>query len=130
MIEAGIFSLLSMEPSITALVADRVYPVILPTDGTFPAITYQLVGGTSTPTLTTTGLQKVRLQIDCWAIDGYLTAATVRAAVTKFLANRVATLSDGTIATFILIQPLDFYSGGGEMFRCGLEMYCIFNFIS
>jgi hypothetical protein len=130
MIETGIYSLLTGEPTISALVSDRVYPVILPTDGTFPTITYQIVGGTSRPTLTTTGLQKVRLQIDCWATDAYLTAAIVRAAVTKFLAGRGCTLSDGNWASFQLISPVDFYSGGDEAFRCGVEFYVFFTFVN
>jgi Protein of unknown function (DUF3168) len=125
MIEAGLFALLSTEPSISELVADRVYPVILPTDGTFPAITYQIAGGTSKPTLTTTGLQKIRLQLDCWATDAYLTAATVRAAVTKFLAGRACALSDGAWVSFQLIGPLDFYSGGDEAFRASVEFYVL-----
>lgn len=129
MIETGIFNLLSNEPSITDLVGTRIYPLLLPTNGTFPAVTYQIVGGNSTPTLDTTGSQKIRLQIDCWS-DTYLSAATVRAAVTRFLTNQVATLSDGTFASFLLISPIDFYASGDELFRCGVEFYAIFNFPS
>jgi hypothetical protein len=123
MIETGLYALLSTEPSITALVGTRVYPLILPTDGTFPAITYQIVGGQSFPTLTTTGLQKIRLQVDCWATDAYLTAASVRVVVTKFLAGRSCQFADGTRASFQLIGPIDFYSSGDEAYRCGVEVY-------
>jgi len=128
MIENGLFNLLSNEPTISALVSDRIYPVLIPENPTMPLITYQIVGGTSKSTLDGTGTQKLRIQIDAWATDAYITAATIRAAVTKFLANQVVTLSDGTFATFILISPIDFYSGGDEAFRAMVEVYCIFNF--
>jgi hypothetical protein len=126
MIETGLYTLLSTEPLITSLVGTRVYPVMLPTDGAFPAITYQIVGGQSFPTLTTTGLQKLRIQFDCWATDAYLTAAELRAAVTTFLAGRSCQLANGTRAAFQLISPTDFFSNGDEAFRCSVELYCLF----
>lgn len=127
MIEEGIYSLLSTETSITALVVDRVYPVIMPTGSLYPCLTYSLVGGQSKQTLTTSGAQKRRLQIDCWAKD-YLTAALIRETIADFLNGYRGTLSDGTYLQNVeYIQPLDFYSGGDELFRCGLEMYLYFN---
>lgn len=128
MLETSLFTLLSGEPSISALVSDRIYPVLIPENPTMPCITWQIVGGMSKPTLDTTGSQKVRIQIDCWATDKYLTAATIRAAITQFLTNRIAKLSDASLATFLLIQPLDFYAGGDEAFRCGVEFYANLNF--
>jgi hypothetical protein len=130
MIETGIFSLLSMEPTISALVADRVYPVILPTEASMPAVTYQIVGGSSQPTLTEPGVQRVRLQVDCWASDAYLTAAAVRAALTMFLANKGGVqLVDGTFLQGVqYISPLDFYASGDELFRCGAEFYLFYYF--
>jgi hypothetical protein len=125
----GLFQLLSTEPTISALVADRVYPVVLPTEPTLPCITYQIVGGSSEPTLTDTGLQKVRLQIDCWGL-AYPDADAVRAAVVKFLANKAATtLSDGTYLQGVTyISPLDFYASGDELFRLGAEFYLFYYF--
>jgi hypothetical protein len=123
----GLYDLLKNEPTIAALVTDRVYPVILPTEPVMPCITYQIVGGSSQPTLTDAGLQKVRLQIDCWGL-AYPDADAVRTAVVKFLSNKTAiTLSDGTFLQGVqYISPLDFYASGDELFRCGAEFYLHF----
>jgi hypothetical protein len=127
MIEAGFITLLLNEPSISALVGANIKPLILPTNSPIPAITYQIVGGQSTPTLTTIGLQKIRVQLDCWG-ESYLHAATVRSALIKFLNLRSAALSDGTyLQSAQLIQPLDFFDEGGELYRCGCEFYLYFN---
>ncbi len=132
MIGPGLFTLLSTEPTISNLVADRIYPLLLPTGSatdqadsvTMPAVTYQIVGGSSQPTLTERGFQKVRVQLDCWGSD-YLSADLVRDAVTTFLSGKRFTLADGTLVSFQYINPIDFYASGDELFRCGVEFYAM-----
>lgn len=128
MIEVGLFTLLSHDPGISGLVASRVYPVILPPGATMPAITYQVVSGQTKPGLTTRGMQRWRLQVDCWG-ESYLDAATARKAVVKLLDMHNVTLSDGTrLQAAIFIQPIDFYAGENELYRCGAEFYLYFHF--
>lgn len=127
MIEAGLLTLLLDEPSINSLVADRITPVLLPEASPMPALTIQSPFGTSTPTLTTTGTQKWRIQFDAWG-DTYLDACNVRDAVMLFLANRKVTLANGVTIAFILIGPNGIpYAGQNELFRCSLDFYCVFN---
>lgn len=122
MFDESLFTLLSQESTINALVADRIYPVILPTDATYPAITWTIVSGSSRPTLTGTGMFRWTLQFDCWADDAYLTAAKARAALSKFLSNNIVTLSDGQTVTFIYRQPLNLYNSGAELYRAACEI--------
>jgi hypothetical protein len=127
MIEQGLISLLLNEPSINSLVSTRITPVLLPTAQPMPAITITVIVGTSTPTLTSSGLQKWRIQFDCWG-DTYLDATTVRDALIPFLANKQFTFDNGVTATFILIGPNGIpYSGGDELFRASFDMYALFN---
>lgn len=128
MIEAGIDNLLRTNDAINALIAQRVYPLKLGENQTYPAMTYQFVGGSQERGLNTIGLQKRRLQIDCFAGD-YPTAAALRQAVIDELNGYCGALSDGTFLKLMdLIQPLDFYDEVTTSFRCGIEFYLYFTF--
>ena len=72
--EAALYTLLSTDASVTAVIGSgasaRAYPLLLPQNGTLPAVTYQRV---STPRILTASLGgqnarvKCRMQMDCWA---------------------------------------------------------------
>lgn len=128
MIEAGLFTLFSQDAGVSAVVGDRIYPMLLPTSVRMPAITWQIVAGQTKPGLKTRGMQRWRLQVDCWG-KTYLDAANARKAVIKLLDLHNAQLSDGTyLQAAVFIQPIDFYSGGDELFRLGAEFYLYFHF--
>ena len=129
MIQAGIFSLLSQNTSISALIGSRIYPVLLPEDSTLPAMTYHVIGGASMPTLSTSGMQRMRMQFDCWG-QTYDDAATLRSTLISALNGYQGTLSDGTNLQFAqLIGPgTDFFEDAPRQFRCMCEFYLFFNF--
>lgn len=128
MISRGLFSLLSAEPTIAAAAPGGVYPLLLPKGGVTPAMTYQVVGGTSAATLTSSGLQKVRVQFDCFA-QSYDAAAFLRDTLIRFLNRYAGTLSDGTqLQDVQLIQSADFYDQDALQPRCMCEFYLFFNF--
>lgn len=53
---------------VTALVASRIYPVVLPQEPTYPAITFSLVSSQRIEgTWTNPGMARARFQITCWA---------------------------------------------------------------
>ena len=67
MIEEDLYTYLTSDPTISGYVSTRIYPVKMPQNVTYPAITYQLIG--STRTLTQDGavsLVEGRYQIDSW----------------------------------------------------------------
>lgn len=130
MIDAGLWHLLSTTAAITAICKTRIYPIILPPDPTWPAMTYQIIAATPEPTLDTAGFQRWRLQFDCWA-NTYADAASLRAALIRTLNGYQGTLSDGTLlqdAEFI--QVTDFFADDARVYRCMVEFYLYFTFSS
>lgn len=127
MISEGIFSLLSTDAGVSALVGTRVYPVRLPTNPTYPCVRYLIVGGSSDPTFKTSGLQRIRLQVDGFGAT-HKSADAVRDAVTALLDGYVGTLSDGTyVQNITQIQPLDYDDPDALAFRCMVEFYVLFD---
>jgi hypothetical protein len=130
MIDAGIFTLLSTTAAITSICQTRIYPVILPTGPTLPALTYQLIAAKTNPTFETSGMQRWRIQFDCWA-ETYADAAGLRKALIQTLNGYQGTLSDGTVLQNADLQQIvDFFEDNARVFRCMVELYMYFNFSS
>lgn len=129
MLEAGIYLLLTTEPSIAVSVGDRVSAVL--TDSKcLPAITFHVVGGSSDPTFETSGLQRLRIQFDVFG-KGYLEAAKIRDDLRKFLNGYRGVTPDGTFVSNVdLIQHIDFFEDGARDFRCSSEYYFYFTYSS
>jgi len=73
--------LLTADAGITALVGTRIYPQLLPQAPMFPAISYQVVSGFRETAMDgPAGVNRARLQFDCWA-STYLQAEAVANAV-------------------------------------------------
>lgn len=127
MIEQGIYSLLRNDAGVAALAGTRVFPVLLPESPTLPALTYQVVGGSSDQTFETSGYQRLRVQLDCWG-ESYADAVTLRAAVSKAVDGYQGPLSDGT---FLLdaqtLQTADFFEQEARQYRAMLEVYLYFD---
>ena len=128
MIEVGFYNLLAADSSIAALCGNRIYPVQLPEGSALPAITYLYPGGSSQPTLNTTGYQRQRLEINCWGAT-YPDAVTLRGTVRTALEGTRAVLSDGTdLQDIEFIQPIDFpFETDAREYRCAIEFYLHFN---
>jgi Protein of unknown function (DUF3168) len=126
-----IFALLTSSDAVNTLCPGSVHPMQLPENPTLPAATYQVVGGSSRPTLDTSGMQKLRLQVDCVG-KSYLDADKLRWALVNFLNGLSGTLIDGTVLQLAqFIQPIDFaYWDDSRQFRCAAEFYFYYNFTS
>jgi Protein of unknown function (DUF3168) len=117
MLEQNIASVLTAQAAITSLAATRVYPIVLPTDPDLPALTYQIVGGSSNPTLSSAGMQKIRLQIDCWG-DSYGDAVTLRDAVATSLSG----YQDANVQ-FLFLSKHDDFDHELLQYRAIIEFY-------
>ena len=129
-LKAGIFSLLTTDPNIGPLVGTRVYPILLPENATLPAIRYQFVGGSSDPTFETSGMQKVRVQFDCFGADPD-SADVLRTTLIKALNGYRGQLVDGTFlqnADLINALGIDFFDNDARQDRCMSEFYLWFDF--
>lgn len=81
MIDDGIRQLLVTTPAITALIGTRMYPLVLPPQCVFPAVTYRLVSDIEENTLADGAVSsKARLQLDIYA-DNLLASKTVAKAI-------------------------------------------------
>jgi Protein of unknown function (DUF3168) len=121
MIEKLLYALLSSTPSIAAITGPRIYPLVLPTDPTLPAISYSFIAGTSSPTLTTKGYKRYRIEINCWGTT-YASAVALRSAVKDALDG----YHDGDMSVF-LISPRDFFDDVLLQYRAMAEFYVLTN---
>lgn len=72
MIDVSVYSALATYAGVTAIVGERIYPVVLPQGGTFPAISYQRID--TDPVNDFDGwdtLDNLLMQIECWS-EGHL----------------------------------------------------------
>jgi hypothetical protein len=121
-IETDFYSILSTAPGVTAICDSRIYPVRLPTEAIMPAIHYAFVGGSSKPTFDTPGIQKYRVEVNCWGTQ-YLDAIALRHAVIAAL-NRFS--ANGVLIQFI--QSVDFDDHETLQSRALAEFYVWANF--
>lgn len=130
MLSVGLYALLAGESTITDIVADRIEPIELSIGQTMPALTYKFVGGSSSPTFATSGMQKMRTEFSCYA-SSQLQADTLREAIRKFLNGFSGELSDGTfLQNADLVQSVDFFDDDARQYRCAIEFYLWFDFSS
>lgn len=87
-LEAAIYSILSTDLNIIALVGTRIYPLILPQDAILPAITYARVSTErESAFVTDPGLSTARIQVDIWAtsaLNGMAISEKVRVALHRY----------------------------------------------
>lgn len=78
MIEQLIYTELSTDAGLMAIIGSRVYPVVLPQAATFPALTYQVVSDVPEADMDEgdSVLRNLRVQINCWS-EGYAECKTL-----------------------------------------------------
>ena len=84
-ISDALYNYLSNYAGLTALVSTRIYPLVLPQDGTLPAVAYQKVSAIRTHTMgNDPGVARPRYQFTCWGetpTEAKEVAAQIRAAL-------------------------------------------------
>ena len=129
-IEAAIYSLISGDPTIAALVVDRVYPVFVPSGTIGAAVTYQTVDGDDEYTCEgPVGLPEDRVQITAWsaeAKDGgtHVQMLALFAALKDLFDGYVGSAGGVTIAGCYIVDKDDVLSGDkeGSDYRWGKRM--------
>lgn len=126
-VKAGLYSLVTGNASIGAMIGTNMFPVVLPENTPLPAIRYTVVSGTSGATFDASGgPQCLRMQFDCFANDAD-TADALRNALTDLLDGFNGTLSEGTYVTIFSCMQIDFFDSDPRQFRCAQEFYINFN---
>jgi hypothetical protein len=117
MIELTVPALLRASAAVTAFTGARIYPLVLPNDVTLPAIHYSVIGGSASPTFTSAGSQKLRIEVNCWG-GTYGDAVNRRTAVIATL-NRYA---DG-LTNILYLSSQDLFDDELLQYRAIAEFY-------
>ena len=103
------------DAGLSALVANKVFALVIPQGTKLPCITFQRIGGMPANTLSGhSGLEEIDLQIDVWARD-YDEAKAIAKAV------RAAMPPSGPRFSAHLIEDQDLYEDGTNYFRVNME---------
>lgn len=128
-LEEGLYSRLSSTAALTALVGKRIYPVVLPPNVVYPAVTYQRISGPRVHTMgNDPGLAYPRFQISCWHRDisdpqkGYGQVKAVAEQVRLALQNQKnTTWGSVTIQAVLFDDDTDIYDPGAQTYQVALD---------
>lgn len=111
-VESDLYTLLKDDAAVAALVSNRIFPLLMPQNPAFPAITYHRVSG---PRVHShggpSGLASPRFQVSCWA-KSY--------AAVRDLAEKVRLALDGRMGA-LLQNELHTYEPDTETFHAPLD---------
>lgn len=117
--EIKLVETLKSASSVTGIVSNRIYPVLIPQGATLPAITYQRVSGWHEHTLQGyTGMENPQIQVDCWS-NSYSTAKGLGLAV------RDAVFASTRFSSVLVSEDDIFYES--ELIHCVSMDFSIWN---
>lgn len=91
----------------------RVYPLLLPQDATFPAVTYQQISRTQEHAYgVEAGVLSVRVQVDSWA-ESYAAARSLADEVAAALSRYNGTINGVTVRDIVLDNERELYEETG-----------------
>jgi hypothetical protein len=124
MLEEGISLRLQTFNETQAIVGDRVFPLVLPSEEDLPALVFQ--GISVSPVLGVSGqnaLTKRRLQVDCYGKQ-YADVKTLERAVNHALVNFQGALADGDVTyvdSIYLNNAVDLFESDANQYRVMLD---------
>ena len=117
MIEHFIYSLLSNDAGVSALVSARIYPLIMPQNSTFPCVTYTVNIDSEDKTFDGQGtFSQASVEVDCWS-DTHADMLTLGDAVKTALKNYSGTLSGVTADAIHVDSVVTVYEDLSEKYR-------------
>ena len=129
MIEQGIEKRLLADAAVSALIGTRMYPLVLPEQCSYPALTYQLISSPETYTNDgPLGEVRARIQIDAWG-KRYAQVKAVSKAVRASLNGFVGTLTDPDETEVLEIEcddASDGFDAPGSLYRCQSDWIVIY----
>lgn len=116
MIEEAIYAHLSTSTALTAIVSNRIYPIMMPQEPTIPAVTYQRVSNVHINAISgACGLDNIRIQIDCWTTS-YSAAKTLGDVLRKAMASAPFTA--------LQLSDEDIYDPDTEIYSVSMDYSC------
>lgn len=123
-IEEAIYSYLSGHAGLTALVSNRIYPLVMPQNTILPAVTFSKVSGPRVHAMQKdTGMAYPRFQVSCWG-STYKQAKEVAAQVRAALQDYKGTMggAGGVVVGGVFIQDEnDLYEPGTQVYHVALD---------
>lgn len=117
MIEHVIYSLLSNSVPVSALVSSRIYPIMLPQNAAYPAISYQVSEDGAESSYDGQGtFQRVSVEIDAWS-DTHAGMLTLADEITNTLKNYSGTNSGVVIDKITIDSAVSVFETEIEKFR-------------
>lgn len=124
-ISSGIYAYLSAQSAITALTGTRIYPIILPQDPTYPAITYSIDNIRDTFTLTNgqTNFVGADIQIDAWATT-QKGAEDLAALINTAMRNLKGSMAGVSVHAIYRDSQIDIYESEINAYRRSISYVC------
>lgn len=118
MIESGLYSFLSGNTNFSAVAGNRIYPVILPQNATFPCITYRIEGDERGFNFSDgqEGFVGASIQIDAWG-ESYKSAKALAEILRSELMNYSGLMGSVSVNRVFVDTPIDIYEDRVERFR-------------
>lgn len=114
-----VYSKLSGDAGVSALVSARVYPVILPQAPTLPAVSYQRISNTEQNG--TSSLRETRYQVDCWD-DDFAGVQSLADAVKAALEEWIDRDQSPGVAMARVIGEFDDYEPETDLYRVSVDV--------
>lgn len=116
MIGKAIYSILTSNPDFTAIVGNRVYPLVIAQGEPMPAVTYQKISNTPTQCKEgVSGLDRFRVQINIYA-EKYPDQEALGGIIRDALDNFSGTVSGSQIANITYETETDLHDDAADIF--------------
>ncbi len=121
MIEQAVYDILRNDALVEAIAGDRIYPLLMPQNATYPAITYQRISTDRARSLSGRDYEKrVRLQVDVWS-KTFGEAKSLSTAVAAALDDYAGVLAGLQIGACSLVDERDEFESKADYFRSSLD---------
>jgi hypothetical protein len=123
MIETGLVTFLNADTGVSAITGTRIYPMILPQNPTYPAITYSRNSVDRDMTLEEgqTDFASADIQIDAWSTS-YSGAKTLWQAIKDAIQNFQGSMGAIAVQRAFVVGDLDVYEPDVGAYRCSMTV--------
>lgn len=120
-IEEAIVAYLTTYSGLSALISTRLYPLRLPENPTYPAVTYQRISGPRVQSHSgPSGLAFPRFQFDCYGTS-YLGSKAVEKQVRAALEGYKGTMGMVNVSSALSQDDRDFYDPNTRIWRVSID---------
>ncbi|MGB9780621.1 DUF3168 domain-containing protein [Caldanaerobacter sp.] len=121
MLEQAIYGYVSTHAGVTALVGNRIYPLLLPQNPTYPAIVYSRVSRIYEKDLSGTVWNQSRIQFSCYA-KKYSEAKAVAEQLRSAFRDYRGKIGDIDIMVADVTNEIDLYEPDTALFNVSIDV--------